>query len=493
MSNESNSALSSDDEQLRSLGYESQFSREMSLWENFSLGFTYLSPVVGIYSLFALALAAGGPMMIWWVVICGIGQFLVAQVFSEVVSQYPIAGGVYPWARRLWGAGYAWMTGWVYGFALIATIASVTYGGGPFMAGLFNLEVSQNLTITLAIILILVVTAVNLAGTKVLGKVAFFGFVAELVGALIVGIWLLISHREQSWGVVFDSSLITAGGTDAKTAFMGAALIGLYLYYGFEACGDVAEEVPNPGLSIPKAMRYTIYIGGAASLFITYALILSVADIGAVISGENVDPIGQSLAEAFGASGSKVILAIVSISFFSCALSLQAAASRLIYSYARDGMIFGSKVLSKVQPGKHMPPAALAVSAILPIVSVLLDYVMPGGIYRLVSFASVGIYISFQMVVLAALRARLSGWKPAGKYSLGGAGLLVNVLALAYGLYAIYTMLKPYGIEDASFVDNWIVAVEVGVVIGVGLLYMAVTGAHKKSTGISGDAIPSKK
>ena len=77
-----------------------------------SLGFTYLSPVVGIYTLFAFALATGGPPMIWSLVIVGIGQFLVALVFSEVVSQFPVAGGVYPWARRLWGKKWAWMTGW---------------------------------------------------------------------------------------------------------------------------------------------------------------------------------------------------------------------------------------------------------------------------------------------------------------------------------------------------------------------------------------------
>ena len=90
---------------LAALGYTSEFKRDMSPWANFSLGFTYLSPVVGIYTLFAIALAAGGPPMIWWLVIVGIGQFLVALVFGEVVSQYPLAGGIYPWARRLWGRG----------------------------------------------------------------------------------------------------------------------------------------------------------------------------------------------------------------------------------------------------------------------------------------------------------------------------------------------------------------------------------------------------
>lgn len=479
----------SDAEQLASLGYKSEFKREMSLWQNFSLGFTYLSPVVGVYSLFALALAAGGPPMFWWIAICGIGQFLVALVFSEIVSQYPIAGGVYPWARRLWGKGYAWMTGWIYGFALVATIAAVTYGAGPFVAGLFDLESSQNLTIIIAIVLIAIVTLINFGGTKVLGRVAFFGFVAELIGALIVGVVLLALHREQSFGVVFDTSFVTEGGTSYTTAFMGAALIGLYLYYGFEACGDVAEEVADPGVVIPRAMRMTLYIGGAASLFITYALILSVADIGAVVSGENADPIGQSLAEAFGATGAKAILAVVVISFFSCALSLQAAASRLIYSYARDGMIFAAKSLSKMDAKSGIAPIALIASAVLPVLFVLTDLFLPGGIYRLVAFAAVGIYIAFQMVVLAALRARMNGWKPSGKWSMGGAGMIVNVLALVYGLGAIYLMLKSYGIPDATFVDNYIVLVEVLIVVGVGVVYMLVSGAHKKSNAPAADAI----
>ncbi len=83
-------------------------------------------------------MATGGPPMIWWLVIVGVGQFLVALVFGEVVSQYPVAGGVYPWARRLWGRRWAWMTGWVYLVALLTTIAGVVYGAGPYLAALLG-------------------------------------------------------------------------------------------------------------------------------------------------------------------------------------------------------------------------------------------------------------------------------------------------------------------------------------------------------------------
>ncbi|SMY01186.1 MULTISPECIES: amino acid permease [Brevibacterium] len=75
----------------------------MSPWANFALGFTYLSPLVGVYSLMAVALSTGGPPSMWWIIIVACGQMLVALVFGEVVSQFPIAGGIYPWARRLWG------------------------------------------------------------------------------------------------------------------------------------------------------------------------------------------------------------------------------------------------------------------------------------------------------------------------------------------------------------------------------------------------------
>ena len=113
-----------DGEHLKVLGYEDSFNRSMSLWANFALGFTYLSPLVGVYSLFALALTVGGPPSIWWIVIVGAGQLLVSLVFGEVVSQYPIHGGIYPWARRLWGRRYAWMAAWVYIWAMIVTITA---------------------------------------------------------------------------------------------------------------------------------------------------------------------------------------------------------------------------------------------------------------------------------------------------------------------------------------------------------------------------------
>ena len=474
--------------QLAALGYTSEFKRDMSLWANISLGFTYLSPVVGVYTLFAFALATAGPPMIWSFVIVGVGQFLVALVFGEVVSQYPVAGGVYPWARRLWGKRWAWMTGWVYMVALLVTIASVAYGAAPYLASLLGITATVNLTIVCALIVVAFATIINFLGTKVLATAAIIGFTAELAGAVAVGFWLLAFNREHGLGILFDS--FGAGGSGSYlTAFLAAALIGIFQYYGFEACGDVAEEVPSPGLRIPKAMRLTIYIGGFAATFVCLALLLAVPDFGAVISGRDPDPVATLLNEAFGTAGTKVVLAIVMISFLSCVMSLQAAASRLVYSYARDKMLVGHRRLAQFWHQRHVPPYALILAAVVPSVVIVGSKISTDALTRIVSFAALGIYIGFQMVVLAALRGRLKGWVPSGKFTLGRWGLAVNTAALIYGVAAMVNMCWPRT-PDAPWYDNYLVLLSAVLVIGAGVVYMLAGRPYDHGDAPSDTAIP---
>ncbi|MET8427658.1 APC family permease [Nocardia sp. NPDC004860] len=479
-----------DDVQLAALGFTSEFKRDMSPWANFSLGFTYLSPVVGIYTVFAIALAAAGPPMFWSLLIAGAGQLLVALIFGEVVAQFPVAGGVYPWARRLWGRKWAWMTGWVYLFALLASIAGVAYGAGPFVAGAFGFAPTSTTTIVCALAVLTLATIANFGGTKILGYIAIFGFSAELLGAVVVGAWLLLTERHHGLDVLFNS-FGAEGSHSFLYAFLAASLIGVFQYYGFEACGDVAEEVRNPGVQIPKSMRRTIYIGGAAATFVCLCLILSVVDFGAVISGADPDPVSTVLARAFGPVGSKLVLGVVLISFVSCALSLQAAASRLVYSYARDEMIVGSRKLSRFDQRRAIPPYALLLAAVIPGLLIIGSAMSADALAKLISFGAIGIYIAFQMVVFAALRARLKGWVPNGRYRLGRWALPVNIAALVYGLAAIVNIGWPRT-PEASWYDNFIVVLLSVGVIGSGLLYMGIARSHNNGTAPYGDAIPAR-
>ena len=444
----------------------------MSPWQNFALGFTYLSPVVGVYSVFAIALAAAGPPMFWWLPIAGLGQLLVALVFCEAVSQYPIAGGAYQWARRLAGPRWGWITAWMYVWALIASVASVAFGSGPFIASFLGMEPSRIWAVGLAIALILAAGATNLLGTRVLARVAFFGFAAELIGAIFVGVWLLTTSRNHGLDVFFDRFNAPSSGS-YTTALIVAALIGLTQFYGFEACGNVAEEVKAPERIIPIAMRRTIYIGGAAATFVCAALILAVVDIPAVISGADTNPISRVLEDAFGPILSRVVTGVVLISFFSCVLSLQAAASRTVFSLARDKAVPFADRLGRLTTHGRAPVAALvSVGIAIPVLFELVDFFIGGGIAQITAFAALGIYIAFSMVVMASIYARLKGWRPAGSFRLGKWGWPVLMGALVWEVFAVVALCWPAG--DFAQPATWAALVGGAIVLSTGVAYLLI-------------------
>ncbi len=479
-------AADADAAQLKALGYTSHFDRSMSIWENFSLGFTYLSPVVGVYTLFSMSFSTGGPPIVWSYLLIGLAQLLVCLVFGEVVSQFPISGGLYPWARRLVGKRWAWMAGWVYAWALWVTVAAVATGGAPFFAQLIGADISPAVTTAIAVAMIVVALGMNLSGTRLLSQVAMFGFVCELIGAIAVGFYLLLFARHQDWSALLDTRRVVAQGS-YWPAFLAAALAPMFCYYGFEACGDVAEETPDASRTIPKAMRMTIYVGGFAAILVCLALVMAVPDVGAVLRGDDKDPVATTLRAAMGEWGFRAVIAIVLVSFGSCILSMQAAASRLLFSYARDDMIAGSRWLNRLSPRTHVPTVSLVLAGLIPATIAVSGLWLPNAVATIINFAAIGIYVAFVMIVLGALIARLRGWRPAGPFSLGGLGWVVNIAALTYQVFAIIDMVWPRSPQDPWW-SNYSMLLTTSIVLVAGLIYMVLGRPYDRGSAPAGDA-----
>ena len=68
------SVVSEDDRRLANFGYTPQLNRVLGLFGNFAVAFTYLSPMVGIYSLFLLGVGTGGPAYLWLTIIPVVGM-----------------------------------------------------------------------------------------------------------------------------------------------------------------------------------------------------------------------------------------------------------------------------------------------------------------------------------------------------------------------------------------------------------------------------------
>jgi amino acid transporter len=493
----------SEDARLESLGYKPQLNRVLGFFSNFAVAFTYLSPMVGIYSLFLLGVATGGPAYLWLAIIPVVGMLFVALVFGELASHYPVAGALFQYSKFNVGAGYGWFVGWFYGIALLVTVASVDTGVVPYVTSLFhnwfgtNWNPAHHSTILIiTVVLLAIQTTLNITGARVMGNVARFGVGVEILGTLGIAIILAIHGFHHGLGFLFSTQGVQHAasnpyGVNFHGSWVAAALVAVlapvYIFYGFESAGDIAEETKDASRQIPKAMRYALIWGGVASLILTGALLLAMpkADpVGATVSGGGVPFILGQLSSGM----QDFLLLLIIFAFFSCGTSVQGAGSRLAFSFGRDGALPASRWISRVNARFRTPVNALLTGAVISLLFVFLVYYSPGkdkhiwfvtypanlnALYSLVSFAVSGIYLSFLLTVVGAMIARRRGWVPQGAFRLGKWGWTVCIIAASYLGLMLVNVVVPTGLTSgrALFNYDWITLVVMVIIAVVGALY----------------------
>jgi amino acid transporter len=491
-----------EDAHLESLGYQPQLNRVLGLFANFAVAFTYLSPMVGIYSLFLLGVGTGGPAYLWLTWIPVAGMLFVALVFGELASQYPLAGALYQYSKYSVGASYGWFVGWFYGIALLITVASVDTGIVLYFTSFthnrlgWSLDPTNHLTILIITVgLLAIQTSLNATGARVMGRVAEFGVYVEILGTLGIAVVLAIHGFNHGLDFLFS----TQGAEVAKTNALGldfggswltgAALIAVlapvYIFYGFESAGDISEETRNAGKQVPRSMRLALIWGGVASFILTAALLLAMPandPVGATVKGGGVPFILGQLPGGI----QDVLLLLIMLAFFSCGSAVQGAGSRVAFAYARDGALPGSAWLSRVNRRFKTPVNALVTGAVVTVLFTLLVFPSPdkdvkflfitypantSALVSLISFAVSGIYLSFLLTVIGAIIARSRGWVPAGAFQLGRWGWTVTIIGAAYLGLMLLDVVAPTGSPRSVFNLDWITLLVIVLVAAVGAIY----------------------
>src|SRR5947207_4033879 len=215
-----------DEQKLAELGYKQELVRAWSGFTNFAISFTIISVLAGTFTTFGQAWNAGGPIAIsiGWPVICAF-VLLVAWSMAELTSAFPTAGGPYWWSARLGGPGWSWFTGWFNIVGLLGIVASVGYGAATFLAALLS-DYGVNVlgmnfgdtkhvlgeTFVLFLIILIVVTAINIFSSPLLGLFNNISVGWHVLGvAVIIGILFLVPDHHQSTGWVFGHKINNTG------------------------------------------------------------------------------------------------------------------------------------------------------------------------------------------------------------------------------------------------------------------------------------------
>ena len=455
-----------------------QLKREFTLWSAFSFSFAFISPIVALYAIFGLAYSTAGPSFWWNFLIVFGGQLLVAMVFAELVSRWPLEGSIYQWSRRLLGQGYGWAAGWVYMWTLVVAMSSVAVFSAGFVANVFGWDLDPEGQALVAWIILALGTAANIAGRLVLRVLMTASIIAEVVGSLGLGIWLLLFHRDN------PVSVLTVGfSTENYLAVSGPFLVAMafvgWSFVGFESAGSIAEEVHNPRRNLPKAVIFSISFIALIVMFSALSIILAIPE---EIAAESADPVYDTLAFHLGDGAAKMAEVLFTIGFLASFLALQTSASRMIWAYARDQALPAPRLLAKLTRGQRQPVFTILVATGSGTIIIVLSQLAPDFYTLLLNFTSGGFYLAFLFPLLANVAARVRGdWRP-GPFNLGRWSMTVSLAAALWATLQFINIAWPRNFYPDSPVLNWSVAIAVVVLAVVGALVYATRRRHITTT-----------
>lgn len=437
--------------------------REFTLWSAFAFAFAFISPIVALYAIFGLAYSTAGPSFWWNFLIVFGGQLLVALVFAELVSRWPIEGSIYQWSRRMLGQGYGWAAGWVYMWTLVVAMSAVALFAAGFVANVFEWELDAGGQAIVAWLILMLGTAANIAGRLVLRVLMSASIVAEIMGSVGLGVWLLLFHRDNSV-VVLTEGFSTENYLTVSGPFLVAMAFVGWTFVGFESAGSIAEEVKDPRRNLPKAVIFSLCFIALIVMFSALSIILAIPE---EIAANSADPVYDTLTFHLGSDAAKMAEVLFAIGFLASFLALQTSASRLIWSYARDGALPAPHVLAQLTQGQKQPVYALLVATTVGTAIIVLSQLAPDFYTLLLNFTSGGFYLAFLFPLVAnvVIRGR-GGWTP-GPFTLGRWSMTVSVAAVVWAAFQFLNIAWPRDFYPDVPYLNWSVVLAVA---GLGIV-----------------------
>ncbi|AUX07795.1 amino acid transporter [Halalkaliarchaeum desulfuricum] len=286
----------------------------------------------GIFILPGIAYAAAGPAVVAAYLIAGILVLPAALSASEMATAMPEDGGSYVYVERGMGPILGTIAGIGNWFMLSFKGALALVGGVPYLVYVAPTLAEYILLIALG--LAVAFTVLNVVSTKSTGGLQF----------AIVGIMILAMGYFVIGGVGGISPAQTAGSFDlASEGILAATGLVFVSYAGVIKITAVAEEVKDPGRTIPLAMIGALALTTAMYVLVVYVAIGVAPDLSpggefVPAGGEEVASIAYAADAALGDIGVAIVVLAALLALASTANAGLLSASRFPFAMARDGL-----------------------------------------------------------------------------------------------------------------------------------------------------------
>jgi len=343
-----------------------------------------------------------GPSILFSYIITGVICFFIMRALGELLLSNLNYHSFVDFVQDYLGNGVAFITGWTYWFCWVSVAMADLTATGLYIQYWFP-NIPQWLPSFIVLVILLIM---NLTSVKLFGEMEFWFALIKVVAILaliIIGTFMIIKGFSTDAGVSNFANLWSNGGwfPNGVSGFILSFQMVVFAFAGIELVGLTAGETENPEYVIPKAINN---IPIRIIIFYIGALIV----IMSIYPWNSINPDKSPFVQVFAALGIAAAASIVNFVVLTSAASACNSGifstSRMIYSLAKEN---NAPESMKKLTSHHVPFNATIFSVTVILISVILNYIMPEGVFVLITSISTFCFIFiWAIIVICHLRYR---------------------------------------------------------------------------------------
>jgi amino acid transporter len=397
--------------------------------------------VVAVFNLNVVpSIAANGGVTVWlWII--SLLMFFWPQGIAviELAHRYPGEGGVYLWAKEVFGEFHGFLSGWCYwtnNMMYVPTVMLYFVGVSVFVFPSHQaLADNKTFAVTASLGLLAILVVLNIVGLGVGKWINNLGSIGTgIAAAVLVGLGIIVALRFGTTVSAADFR-VPANPRFLLNSF-GVICFGLV---GLELASVMGDEIKDPERTLPGAVVWGGVLSGFLYIATTLTLLLAVS--------KNDINVLQGIVQAVSHMAQKVgVIWIVAPFALMLSISIAGIGSAWLAGSARIPFVAGldsylPSWLGKVHPRYGTPYAALIVQFVVSTILVLISFLGSGvqeTFQRLLSLAVVLQLLPFLYIFAALLKIAADPLAGKGHYSkpvlwlAGSSGLLMTILGMIF-------------------------------------------------------------
>lgn len=348
----------------------------------------------GLFILPAVVYPLAGPGIIIAYILAAVLVIPALFAKTELATAMPKSGGAYFFIDRSMGPFFGTFTGFASWFSLSLKTAFAILGIGVVLAPHFgNTPEMVKIIATFFAIFFCIINIVSVKHTSRLQIVLVIGLIVILSCYILIGLGNINVHNY--------SPFLPEGG---KSIFLVAGII-FVSFGGLTKIASVAEEIKNPGITIPRGMFSAFII---VTILYVFTVFVTIGILSPLNFTQTLTPLSQGAEIMVGRWGFFILESAALMAFMTTGNGGLLAASRNPLAMARDNLL--PNIISTINPKTNTPIVSIITTTLFIIICIQLlnleQLVKVASTMKLLLFA----FVNFSLIIMR--ESKISTYRP---------------------------------------------------------------------------------